>query len=210
VAPVIDATPPSSNGSQQETRELLLRAASEEFLEHGFEGARVQEIALRAGFTTGAIYANFSGKTGLMVETLNREGRRFIDVVFQALQETGEQGGHLLSELGVEMMAGTPQVAHRMFIEAIAVALRDEAVYEELMPHLGLLGEGLLAVVTSASENDTLDPAVSPEAVAHFCVILALGSFTLKALGSDPLPEDDARQLMLSLLRGLSNPTLPG
>ena len=40
-------------------RELLLRAAREEFAELGLEGATMRGIAMRAGCSTGAIYPLF-------------------------------------------------------------------------------------------------------------------------------------------------------
>ena len=48
------------------TRDRLLAAAVEVFVEQGYEGARLQDIARTAGLTTGAIYANFRGKDELL------------------------------------------------------------------------------------------------------------------------------------------------
>src|SRR5947208_11040976 len=48
------------------TRDRLLAAAVEVFVEQGYEGARLQDIARTAGLTTGAVYANFRGKDELL------------------------------------------------------------------------------------------------------------------------------------------------
>ena len=40
---------------EDSTRQRLLEAATEVFLEKGYEGTRVAEVARRAGLTTGAI-----------------------------------------------------------------------------------------------------------------------------------------------------------
>jgi AcrR family transcriptional regulator len=45
---------------QQRTRAALLDAAGEVFAERGFQGASVEAIAERAGFSRGAFYSNFS------------------------------------------------------------------------------------------------------------------------------------------------------
>lgn len=50
---------------RQLTRDALIEAAADVFAERGFEGASLDEIAAAAGFTRGAIYANFSGKEDL-------------------------------------------------------------------------------------------------------------------------------------------------
>lgn len=46
-------------------RELLLRAALEEFSAHGIAGARVDRLAKRAGVSAGSAYTYFDGKDGL-------------------------------------------------------------------------------------------------------------------------------------------------
>lgn len=57
---------------QQRTRERLLRAAERVFARHGFSGASVPQIAEDAGVSTGAIYANFSGKEELFLAMMAR------------------------------------------------------------------------------------------------------------------------------------------
>ena len=58
-----------------DTRERLVRAAIEVFLEKGYGGTRVQDIARRAGFTSGALYVHFPSRTALLGEAIIREGQ---------------------------------------------------------------------------------------------------------------------------------------
>ena len=51
-------------------RELLLRAAREEFAEFGLEGATMRGIAMRAGCSTGAIYPLFESKEAIYADLL--------------------------------------------------------------------------------------------------------------------------------------------
>jgi AcrR family transcriptional regulator len=51
-------------------RELLLRAAREEFAELGLEGATMRGIAMRAGCSTGAIYPLFESKEAIYADLL--------------------------------------------------------------------------------------------------------------------------------------------
>lgn len=51
--------------SRENTRARLLTAASEVFAESGFDGASVEAICERAGFTRGAFYSNFGSKDEL-------------------------------------------------------------------------------------------------------------------------------------------------
>ncbi|HTR06592.1 MAG TPA: TetR/AcrR family transcriptional regulator [Paraburkholderia sp.] len=59
--------------SRDQTRERLLDAAQAMFMKKGFVGASVEDIALAAGYTRGAFYSNFSGKSELFVELLRRD-----------------------------------------------------------------------------------------------------------------------------------------
>ena len=54
------------------TRTALIDAAAELIAERGYEGASLEEIAKRAGFTRGAIYSNFEGKDDLLLAVLDR------------------------------------------------------------------------------------------------------------------------------------------
>ncbi|MFP4905321.1 TetR/AcrR family transcriptional regulator, partial [Paraburkholderia sp. BR14261] len=59
--------------SRDQTRERLLDAAQAVFMKKGFVGASVEDIAHAAGYTRGAFYSNFSGKSDLLVELLRRD-----------------------------------------------------------------------------------------------------------------------------------------
>jgi AcrR family transcriptional regulator len=62
--------------SRARTRARLLEAAAEVFVERGFHGASVEEIAERAGFTRGAVYSNFRDKAELLQTLLDERMAR--------------------------------------------------------------------------------------------------------------------------------------
>jgi AcrR family transcriptional regulator len=64
------------------TRAKLLAAASQLFTEQGFENTQLEEIAARAGYTRGAIYAHYASKEDLFLELL----RERIDRPFAQLR----------------------------------------------------------------------------------------------------------------------------
>lgn len=66
----------SRSESQALTHEELLDAAQDAFAERGFHATSVAEVALAAGYTKGAVYAHFSGKTELFMAVLDRHIRR--------------------------------------------------------------------------------------------------------------------------------------
>jgi Transcriptional regulator len=56
------------NARAEQTREEILTAARRLFAMRGYEGASVGDIAKEAGFTKGALYANFDSKESLFLE----------------------------------------------------------------------------------------------------------------------------------------------
>jgi len=69
---------------RQQTRDVLVAAATEVFAKRGFEGASLEEIAETAGFTRGAIYKNFSGKEALFFAVTDRLNEQVIEA-FRAI-----------------------------------------------------------------------------------------------------------------------------
>ncbi|MCA0379240.1 MAG: TetR/AcrR family transcriptional regulator [Actinobacteria bacterium] len=61
---------------RQATRDRLLEAAADVFREAGLQGASVEAVCSRAGFTRGAFYSNFESKEQLFLTLLEREFER--------------------------------------------------------------------------------------------------------------------------------------
>lgn len=69
----------------QATTELLLAAATDEFAEHGFAGARVDRIAAQAGVNKRLLYVYFGDKEAVFEAVLARQlVQRADDVAFDA------------------------------------------------------------------------------------------------------------------------------
>lgn len=71
---------------QQRTRLALLDAAASVFARRGYASASVPQITQEAGMSTGAIYANFSGKHELFLAMM----RRVIESGAEARQRSAE------------------------------------------------------------------------------------------------------------------------
>lgn len=72
---------------RQRTREALLDAAASVFAGRGYAGASVPQIAREAGVSTGAIYANFTGKQELFLAMM----RRVVEEGAAARQRSAEE-----------------------------------------------------------------------------------------------------------------------
>lgn len=62
----------SRDESREATRHAVLDAAERLFIERGYRGASLDEIAEAAGFSKGAVYSNFESKGDLFLALLDR------------------------------------------------------------------------------------------------------------------------------------------
>jgi AcrR family transcriptional regulator len=63
-------------GKRERTRQRLVDATLQIIAEHGFEAVSVEEIAARAGVTTGSIYSNYRSKADLLWDATQRRALR--------------------------------------------------------------------------------------------------------------------------------------
>jgi AcrR family transcriptional regulator len=83
------------------TRERILLAAEKSFLENGFAGSYVEQIAADAGYTTGALYSNFKDKNGLFVAVIEARWQRRAAEAFEgnSVVSTPAEGAALMNRL---------------------------------------------------------------------------------------------------------------
>ena len=62
--------------SKDQTRQRLIEAAQKIFTKKGYVASSVEDIAEAAGYTRGAFYSNFSSKSELLMELLQRDHER--------------------------------------------------------------------------------------------------------------------------------------
>jgi AcrR family transcriptional regulator len=73
---MIDLTPQRGKvRNAQSTRETILNAAEKVFAEHGYDGARLDAIAIASGYNKSLIGQYFGDKLGLYTEVLKRTDR---------------------------------------------------------------------------------------------------------------------------------------
>lgn len=112
---------------QARTRAALLDAAAEVFVERGFQGAGVEVIAARAGYTRGAFYSNFSTKEELFAELLQE---RVYSIYRGMAERSAGPAPPSLREVGEQLAAiqGDPdgRWLFRLWLELLAHAGRDD------------------------------------------------------------------------------------
>lgn len=68
-------------------RQLLIEAAIQEIAQNGYDGANINTISLKAGFSKGTIYNYFPSKMELMLAILEEAGSAHIDFVAEHIQK---------------------------------------------------------------------------------------------------------------------------
>lgn len=156
-----------------ETRGRLLRAAADVFAQRGYDGTRVADIATAAGVSNGALYAHFGSKADLLVAALRAHGRQLLADLFAA--DPDRPITELLLVIG-RWLPRPRDASEYLIVEALVAARRDADVARPMQDYIGEKTDGLGAVVRIGQAGGDLDPALSPNALAHFCLLLAMGS----------------------------------
>jgi AcrR family transcriptional regulator len=115
--------------SQERTRRLIVDAAAELFLRDGFRTTSLERIAEEAGFTRGAVYSNFDGKTAMGIAVIDelyaREERRLGEAL-EALPADDRDAGFAALASWADSTIGDP-VWMRLEIEVAASSAHDDA-----------------------------------------------------------------------------------
>ncbi len=185
-----------------ETRERLLRAAADAFAAQGYDGTRVADIAASAGVSNGALYAHFGSKAELLVGALRAHGRRHLADMFDA--DPGRPVTEMLLAIG-RRLRRQPDAGGYLLVEALVAARRDEDVARPMRDDMGERAEWLVQLIRGAQASGELDPDVSAEALAHFCLMLTMGS-ALVTPDSHAVDEDEWARLLTRLIAALAPP----
>jgi AcrR family transcriptional regulator len=185
-----------------ETRERLLRAAADAFASQGYDGTRVADIAASAGVSNGALYAHFGSKAELLVGALRAHGRRHLADMFDA--DPGRPVAEVLLAIG-RRLGRRPDAGGYLLVEALVAARRDEDVARPMRDDMAERADWLAQLIRGAQSSGELDPDVSAEALAHFCLLLTMGS-ALVTPDSHAVDEDEWARLLARLIAALSPP----
>ena len=95
-------TAPRVRMTGAQRREQLLDVGKAVFAERGYDGASVEELALRAGVSKPVVYEHFGGKEGLYAVVVDREVQRLLSSFTAAL--TGDDPRVLLEQATLALL----------------------------------------------------------------------------------------------------------
>src|SRR5271166_6381749 len=186
--------------SKANTRERLLSAARTVFASSGFHGASVEEIASRAGFSTGALYSNFDGKEDLFLVLMEREINDHAREISAAVRERASvaeraTGG---ARQWMTMIEREPEVL-LLFMEFWAYGVRDARVRPKVAARFAQMRELLTRLIVDGVREFDLELALPAEQLAVAIDALADGIARQKLADPEAVP-DELMGRVLSLL----------
>ena len=184
----------------EETRQRLLDAAGQVFVERGYERATIADIAKAAGLSTGAIYAHYRSKAELLAEAIRT---RSTDAVSRMLGADPDLSiPDILFALGAALPRGDRR-PNSLLIEAVIAAQRDPELAAALTADFTDEEDRLATAMVEAQQRGELSAGAQPAAIARFCLIVGLGSAVVRLIGLPPIDDDDWQRFMNGLVRGL-------
>ena len=185
---------------QRQTREALIFAARAVFSEDGYHAASLDRIAREAGFSKGAVYSNFEGKSALFLAVLDRNLELAGDDQsdpFEAPSNPSSTGLDLAEREGYPLPA--TQGFALATLEFIATAARDDELAPQLHQRLAAVLERYREIARKAR------PEYDPLSVAEVGALLAAldQGAGLILLAGDALP---APEVFTAGMRRLVDP----
>lgn len=155
------------------TKERLLRAAADVFARRGYDATRVSDIAAAATLSNGALYAHFGSKAVLLVAALRAHGRRLLADLIAA--DPSRSITELMLVTGRSLRRRRDPDGY-LVIEALTAARRDAEVAGPMRDYVAERADWLAGLVREAQDRGEFDTVLAPQAVAHFCLSLAVGT----------------------------------
>ena len=193
---------------QARTRRALLDAAAEVFVERGFQGASVEHIAERAGYTRGAFYSNFATRESfaeLLQEACTRCTPRWSNWSAEpqapSLREVGEQLAAIQADPSGSWL-------FRLWLELLAHSSRDDRFRAIAAGFWSANRELTAARILRDFEAAGTAPPVPPRTLASAMIALDVGLALQHFVDPEAVPLTDYPDLY-ELLFEPHRPTEP-
>ncbi|NRR33949.1 TetR/AcrR family transcriptional regulator [Oxalobacteraceae bacterium] len=190
----------SREDSQAQTRARLSETAQQLFVENGYGGTSIRDIAERAGYSQGAFYSNFASKEELLLSLLRGHMEAEAVQLSSLMDSEGRTPEQILTEL--ESWAAT--LNHdadwcMLSIELQLHANRSPVFATEFQAVWDAHRAGLGRVVGKLFATVKRQPPEDPEELAAAFMALTHG-LALQRVGKGP---DSSGRLIVLFLRGL-------
>jgi AcrR family transcriptional regulator len=193
---------------QARTRAELIATATTVFAQSGYEGASVEEIAEQAGYSHGAVYSNFAGKSDLFLAV-------FEDYMAERAQELArtqagigddaplEARARALADQWMERFASDRE-SFLLHLEFLAASRREPELARRFGSRSAALRETIATFIAHQQEEEGAEAPLPPAELALILRALGIG-LAIEALVSPDAVRDDLYgdfvELLVSMLR---------
>jgi AcrR family transcriptional regulator len=191
---------------QARTRRRLVDAAARVGARRGLAAASLDEVAQAAGYTKGAVYANFASKEELFLAVLDErfaERLEQIERVFDTDAAPTVQAAEAGAELSRAMAADRDW--QRLFLEFAVHAARDAAFRERLTARYRTLRERIAAILERRMRETGVTADVSPADLALMTFAMANGVALESLLEPEAVPDDLLARMYAILAAGAAH-----
>lgn len=185
-----------------QTRARLIGAARRVFARRGYHGARLEEIAAEAGYTQGAIYANFDGKEALFLAVLDEHVKDRLRAVEDALASARTPAERIRAgaDNWMAFLREDPDW-YPLFIEFWAFALRRPELREQAAALFSAYPRASARQVEQVAREHGIELAEGvAERAGTVVTALADGLALVKAIDPDAVPDDLFGNVLTALL----------
>src|ERR671919_1647334 len=192
---------PTRKERQERTREQLVAAASRVFARRGYHQATVEEIAAEAGFSTGAVYSNFSGKEQLFLALADRQVSERVAEI-QAVADAAERE----DDAGAEAAAQFRTFLERdpdwplLFYEFWSLSVRNPDLQGELAKRREAIRDALAETLERVAAQHGFDLRFPPQALATAIAASLNGLAFERAADPEALPDDVFAEFVTAVL----------
>lgn len=181
----IEETGRVSRASRQaQTREALIDTARELFLNDGYAATSLDRVALKAGFSKGAVYSNFGGKEELCMAVLDTIHEEQIDGVLSAFAKDTDLDGRIDAFVEwARVGLGQPRWT-ALEVEFAGIARQSPYVAVELVKRHREIIDGLTELITTVVEQEGVEVALEPRQIATALLSLGIGLGAMRSLDS--------------------------
>ena len=201
---VTDPVPIPAPADEDPTRDRLIEAAAAVFAEKGYDGAGVQEIARRAGFTTGAIYGRFRGKAELLLAAIEARTHDELEQLFAEHRFQG-RAADVITTVGSHLVTEPFDEGQALLLEAFVAARRDPEVAALVRGLLEQRAHTFAALVEAAKANGQVAADLDTEAVVRFCHAVGFGFLLFGAIDLAHPPAEPWERLIARLVDALGD-----
>jgi AcrR family transcriptional regulator len=190
----------------QRNRGLVLDAARRVFLDRGYHGATLEQIADEAGFSKGVVYSQFDSKADLFLALLEAriEERAAANAeLAPSLADSGELQALLEHAVREDQATAGWQL---LVIEFRVHAARDPELSRRYAAAHARTLDDVAEMLAAVAATDGGEPAVSPRRLAELALALSVGTTLEQAANRDALGGPELAAQIAQVLEPLVHP----